>query len=247
MAENKQSFLLYCDQRGLFDKLPDEMAGRLIKHIFAYVNDEHPKTDELLLEVAFEPIKTNLKRDLKRWKSSKSDRSKGAAIANLKRWHPNLYKRYESKELTLEQCWKIAGIADDESESLDVAPVGVNVNVNVNENVNVKDKKSKPKKDQPELPFSGDRFLKKWKDWKAHRKAFDKFKYTAQSERAALTKLKKLAKTEVRAIAMIDQSIERGWKGFFPLKQEEEPKTNVLPKPEEVLKVFPGSFKIGKE
>ncbi len=67
MAQGKKSFLLYCDQRGLFDKLPDEYAGRLIKHIFAYVNDENPETDDLVLTMAFEAIKTALKRDLQKY------------------------------------------------------------------------------------------------------------------------------------------------------------------------------------
>ena len=64
MAKNKKSFILYCDQQGVFNKLPDEIAGKLIKHIFAYVNDENPPCDDLLLSIAFEPIKTQLKRDL---------------------------------------------------------------------------------------------------------------------------------------------------------------------------------------
>ena len=64
MAKNKKSFILYCDQQGVFNKLPDEIAGKLIKHIFAYVNDQNPPCDDLLLTIAFEPIKQALKRDL---------------------------------------------------------------------------------------------------------------------------------------------------------------------------------------
>lgn len=67
MAENKKSFLLYVDQSGIFDKLPDEIAGKLIKLIFSYVKDESPIIDDLLLSIAFEPIKQSLKRDLKSW------------------------------------------------------------------------------------------------------------------------------------------------------------------------------------
>ena len=67
MAKDKKSFVLYCDQQGVFNKLPDEIAGRLIKHIFAYVNDENPPCDDLLLSIAFEPIKTQLKRDLRKY------------------------------------------------------------------------------------------------------------------------------------------------------------------------------------
>ena len=33
MAQDKKSFLLYCDQQGVFNKFPDEIAGKVIKHI----------------------------------------------------------------------------------------------------------------------------------------------------------------------------------------------------------------------
>lgn len=66
--KEKKSFILYADQQGVFNQLPDEIAGRLIKHIFAYVNDEQPVAEELIINIAFEPIKQCLKRDLCRWK-----------------------------------------------------------------------------------------------------------------------------------------------------------------------------------
>lgn len=69
MAKDKKSFILYCDQQGVFNMLPDEQAGKLIKHIFAYVNDENPEADDLLLSIAFESIKTQLKRDLKKYEN----------------------------------------------------------------------------------------------------------------------------------------------------------------------------------
>ena len=65
--EGKKSFLLYCDQIGLFKKLPDEQAGKLIKIIFEYVNDLNPEINDVLLDVAFDPIKLQLKRDLMNW------------------------------------------------------------------------------------------------------------------------------------------------------------------------------------
>ena len=67
MAKDKKSFVLYCDQQGVFNKLPDQIAGKLIKHIFSFVNDENPICDDLLIEIAFEPIKQSLKRDLKKY------------------------------------------------------------------------------------------------------------------------------------------------------------------------------------
>lgn len=74
MAENKKSFVLYSDAYGLVKQLPDEVAGRLFKHIFAYVNDENPSTEELLVNVAFEPIKAQLKRDLQKWENQMEQR-----------------------------------------------------------------------------------------------------------------------------------------------------------------------------
>lgn len=66
MAKDKKSFILYMDQRGIFDKLSDEQAGKLIKHIFSYCADENPEA-EFIIDIAFESIKQTLKRDLKKY------------------------------------------------------------------------------------------------------------------------------------------------------------------------------------
>lgn len=81
MAENKRSFLLYTDVHFTVKKLTDEQSGKLFKHILAYVNDENPIINDLILEIAFEPIKQSLKRDLKRYEAiclrNKENGSKG--------------------------------------------------------------------------------------------------------------------------------------------------------------------------
>ena len=79
MAENKKSVLLYCDIIHTVDKLDNETAGKLFKHYLKYINDLNPKTDNLLVEIAFEPIKQTLKRDLKKWeKRAEISRNNGA-------------------------------------------------------------------------------------------------------------------------------------------------------------------------
>jgi hypothetical protein len=65
MAENKKSFLLYCDLIHTIEKMPKEKAGELFLHILKYVNDENPITEDLIISLTFEPIKQQLKRDLK--------------------------------------------------------------------------------------------------------------------------------------------------------------------------------------
>lgn len=89
MAQGKASFMFYCDWKETFDALPNEKAGELLKHILAYVNDENPKTDDLLINAVFANIKATLKRDLKKWER-KSEQNK---LNALKRWDANAYER----------------------------------------------------------------------------------------------------------------------------------------------------------
>jgi hypothetical protein len=77
----KKSFVLYADLKTLLDQLPDEVAGRLFKMVLDYVNDLDPTTEELVLKVAFEPIKQQLKRDLKNWTNVREKRSMAGQIS----------------------------------------------------------------------------------------------------------------------------------------------------------------------
>ena len=69
MADNKNSFVLYTDLHHTVKKLSDEQSGKLFKHILSYVNDENPVLNDFVLEIAFEPIKQTLKRDLKKYEA----------------------------------------------------------------------------------------------------------------------------------------------------------------------------------
>ena len=71
MAENKKSFLLYANIIEVVSKLPDDKAGQLFKHILEYVNDLNPKTEDLMIELVFLPIKQRLKADLDIWEKKK--------------------------------------------------------------------------------------------------------------------------------------------------------------------------------
>lgn len=92
MAENKQSFLLYCDTIHTVEKLTDSQAGLLFKHLLRYVNDQNPTPADIITEIAFEPIKQSLKRDLKKYEDKREQNKKNA----LKRWNANASDRIES-------------------------------------------------------------------------------------------------------------------------------------------------------
>lgn len=67
MAKDKKSFILYCDIIHTVEQLNDVDAGKLFKHILRYVNDLNPEADDIITKIAFEPIKQQLKRDLKKY------------------------------------------------------------------------------------------------------------------------------------------------------------------------------------
>ena len=116
--QGKKSFVLYTDQREVFDELTDEDAGKLIKHIFAYVNDENPQTEDKLLKVAFLPIKTQLKRDLVIWDEKKQQRAEAGRKGGLAKASNATFATNDSSKA---------------KQNLANLAVNVNVNGNVND------------------------------------------------------------------------------------------------------------------
>jgi hypothetical protein len=84
MAENKKSFILYVDSIDIFEQLTDDQAGKLAKHIFRYVNDLDPISDDAIVNIAFTPIKQYLKRDLTKWNETSIQRSDIGRLGGLK-------------------------------------------------------------------------------------------------------------------------------------------------------------------
>lgn len=101
MAENKKSFLLYCDLIHVVKKLPKETAGELFMHILSYVNDENPTTDNMVIDLVFEPIKQQLKRDLIKYETIRTKKSEaGKKSAEVKKQKLTKSTRVKSVEHT---------------------------------------------------------------------------------------------------------------------------------------------------
>jgi hypothetical protein len=127
MAQGKKSFVLYCDLIHTIDKMPNDKAGELFKHILHYVNDLNPTTNDLVIDLTFEPIKQQLKRDLDKWENRiKPLRQNAGRLGGLAK---------ASK--------RVANVANDKQN---LANLAVNVNDNVNLNDNKLAKASKPRK-----------------------------------------------------------------------------------------------------
>ena len=121
MASGKKSFVLYCDLIHTIEKMPDEKAGQLFKHILAYVNDQNPTTNDLIIELTFEPIKQQLKRDLEKWETEiKPKRSESGRLGGIKSGEARRSKTKQNE-------------ANASNTKQNEANEAVNVNVNVND------------------------------------------------------------------------------------------------------------------
>jgi hypothetical protein len=114
--KGKKSFVLYADLLHTVELLADVQAGMLLKHILRYVNDQNPEPPDPLVQLVFEPVRQNLKRDLQKWTDTRVKRSEagklGAAV-----------KKQNKQLLT------------NASKSKQSEAVNVNVNVNVTDSV----------------------------------------------------------------------------------------------------------------
>jgi len=198
MATDKKSFLLYADTIHTVRKLTDEQAGRLFKHVLAYVNDENPTTDDILIEVAFEPIKQSLKRDLKKYEKIKLLRSKaGKASAASKS---------ENKQVLTH----VKNVKQNSTHST----VNDSVSVSVNDSIINKKKNIDTSFILPDISF------KEIVDqWLLFRKELKKPFKTQKGVEQFYIQLKKLSNNSpLIAQQIINQSISNEWQGIFELK-----------------------------
>ena len=144
MAENKKSFILYTDLIHTVEQLSDSKAGILLKHLLRYVNDKNPETEDKIVSIAFEPIKQQLKRDLKDWNEVSINKSNGGKLGNLKRYNKDLYDLVVKKQITISDAEKIVKsriprICENNLAYSAVVAVTDNVTVTVSDTVNVND------------------------------------------------------------------------------------------------------------
>jgi hypothetical protein len=86
MAKDKKTVQFYTDWYETFKALDNENAGKLIKHMFSFVNDEDPVSEDQLINILFIPFKATFERDLVKWKAMVEKRSNaGKASAEAKK------------------------------------------------------------------------------------------------------------------------------------------------------------------
>jgi len=128
MNDDKRSFILYADIEHTVSKLPDNLAGQLFKLILQQANEKEPEPDDLLLQIAFEPIRQQMKRDAERWHRMREKQSENGRLGGRPKKANGIFENPKNPPLFSET-----------QKSLNVN-VNDNDNDNVNNNVNVKGK-----------------------------------------------------------------------------------------------------------
>lgn len=202
MAENKQSFILYRDLIHTVRKLSNEQAGELFKHILAYVNDENPVTENVIIDLVFEPIKQGLKRDLKKYERvverNKSNGSKGGRPRKPKK--PTGLNNNPNNPSEPKKADSDIDSDNDIVISKDISIKKENIDINY-------------------LPV-----IQKWITYK--KKIKNNYK-TIEGFNAFYNELIKLSRGDlILADSIIQQSINKEWKGIFELKTDIKIKRN---------------------
>lgn len=201
MSEQKKSFILYLDQKELFDKLPDETAGKLIKHIFSYVNCEEPKADDLIVDIAFSSVKASLKRDLKKWEAQLEQRREAGRIS--------AQKRAERKATSVNE----RSVSSNETQRNPTD--SVSVSVNVSDNVSVSDSNKDIVASAPKFNFKNELLSlgvnkEVLEDWLTVRKK----KKASNTKTALKALLNEVSKSGLMVNDAIEYAASKSWSGF---------------------------------
>lgn len=119
MADNKKSFVLYTDSKDTFEELSDQEAGKLIKHIFRYVNNEYSKelnkklaslSVAIIAGIESEWRKYNPKTNRYHWNYKGGISSENHLIRNSQQADYWRRKVFERDKYTCQECGTIGGV-----------------------------------------------------------------------------------------------------------------------------------------
>mgnify|MGYP003525933683 FL=1 len=222
MATGKKSFVAYADWKDVFDELPDEDAGKLIKHIFAYVNDENPKSESVLIHAVLANIKNTLKRDKDKWELQIEKRRKaGQKSAEMRATKSN------ERSIPFNEETRNPTVSD-------------NVNVSVNDNDILLEKETKDIIIVPEFNFKNSLI-----DLGIEKEIVDQWLLVRKTKKAVNTEIafqsikKELDKTNLGPNECIKIAVEHSWSGYKSewinnLKNNNNGKSNTSGQPQQV-------------
>lgn len=206
----KNSFILYTEQKTVIDKLSDEQAGKLIKAIYEYAETgKMPELDNVL-DLVIIPFKTVLDKNKENYEKICKARAEAGSKGGKQK------KQLQTKASKSKQKKQLQTKDDDNDNEYDN---------------DIKKEKNKKKKKVEEICLEN-HFSEELKntlnDFIEMREKIKK-PMTEKAIELLVRKLKKLADSEEKQIAILEQSIECCWQTIYPLKSistEEHGKEN---------------------
>lgn len=207
----KDSFILYLEQKQIFEMLTNEEAGQLIKAIFEYEDTGQIINLDRSLQIAFLPIKSALDRNKEKYENVVKRNKRNIE----KRWKKENTKNTTGKKGIQENTKNTDNEHDNDNER---------DNENDNEYDNDKKEKNKKKKTFDDI-LAENHFTKELedtiRDFIDMRKTIKK-PMTSKALELLLRNLEKLTNLEEEKIAILNQSIEHGWQTVYPLKNNNQ-------------------------
>jgi len=187
ILKSKKGFILHKDSLSILNKMNNEQAGILFKAIYQYQTTGKTPDLEFGLEMAITPFINQFTRDDNAWEEERNKKAVNGFLGNLKRWHPDLYKKYNNDQITIEEAEKIiaerqSAIGGDSQPSDTIANIAVNVSDSVK--VSVKDNVSVNEKDFDDL-------------WKAYKPVSTSIGSRAKAKKEYQEYLKKYNKDQI--------------------------------------------------
>ena len=136
MAEEKKSFVVYCDLKEILNELSDEEAGILFKAMVNYAQNGVEPELGIPLKYVWIPIRQQMERDAEKWNEVKKVRSAAGRKGGVKSGQVRAKKSEKSTKVIQNSEKRVTKTKQTKQSQANEA---VNVNVNDNVNVNVND------------------------------------------------------------------------------------------------------------
>ncbi len=213
---SKDSFILYLDQKNIFDILENEEAGKLIKAIFGYVETGHIPQLDKSLNIAFISIKSVLDRNKEKYEKVVERNKQNIA----KRWNKKDTKNTTGK-IGIPKDTKNTDSDNDNDSDNEHDSDNDNVHDNDSDKKSIKKEKVKKENDLEKLileNFSDTNVIECVREFIKMRKAIKK-PLTKRGLELLISKLYKLTTNINEQVEILNTSIMNNWQGIYPLKK----------------------------
>ena len=209
---SKATFLLYTERKEQINMLTDAERGQLLSAVYEYAENKTLPSFTGAVAICFSLLRADIDRDAKKYNARAGAGVKGGAPKG----NSNASKQAKTSKNNLKQP-KTSNDKQKQAKQPDTVSVSVSVTDTVTDTVSVK--RTPPLPPKGGLDLEPPEVREAMGDFIENRKKLRK-PMTDRAIELAVKTLHELSPSPQERVAIINQSIERGWGGLFPLKVE---------------------------